>query len=312
MTALPREHLAILIGVLAVLAAVALLADLLSARRRRLALRLGRVCPRAAPATQGPNALMTGLSVFRPALDMAMAAFFARETDRQAMLRLMRLAGFGEDAALLKIAAAKALGAVAMGGFGWLLAGAIAGDGALLRIALIAGAAVAGAIAPEAALRAMAAARRDRLRAAVPDAIDLLVIAAHSGQSLDMALDRVSQEMDGFAPEIAVELQITVAELQALPDRTEALRNFADRTDLPETRALVMTLTQSVRYGSPFAEALRGLGADLRQAKLLRAEEQGARLPALLTLPLILFILPAVFIVVVGPAAVSMGRLFGN
>lgn len=312
MTGTARDHLALVIAGLAALAALALLVELLSARRRRLTLRLGRVCPRAAPAALGPNPLLTGLSVFRPVLEMAMAAFFAREGDRRAMLRLMRLAGLGEDGALLKLAAAKALCALAMGAGGWLLAGALEQDGALMRVALIAGAAVAGAIAPEAALRAMAAARRDRLRAAVPDAIDLLVIAAHAGQSLDMALDRVSQEMDGFAPEIAAELQITVAELQALPDRTEALRNFADRTDMPETRALVMTLTQSVRYGSPFADALKALGADLRQAKLLRAEEQGAKLPALLTLPLILFILPAVFIVVVGPAAVSMGRLFGD
>jgi tight adherence protein C len=199
-----------------------------------------------------------------------------------------------------------------MAGFGYLGASHLGHDGLLMRFVLMAGAGVAGAIAPELVLRRLARARRDRLRDALPDAIDLIVISANAGQSLDMAIDRVAKELREFAPEMAAELQTVAAEMQALPDRTDALRNMAERTDLTEVRAFCMTLAQSVRYGSPFSDALRALGADLRAARMLAAEERGARLPAMLTLPLILFIMPAVFVVVVGPAAVSMAGLFGN
>jgi tight adherence protein C len=311
MIGMERDTLAIVLGGLALLAAAAIVHELAQGKRRRIAQRLAQACAPSAADARGRARWSLGARLaplFRP----AMAALFSRETDRREMTRLMVAAGVGGEGALMKLAAAKAAGAAVMALAGYFAAAALAGDNFFLRLALIMGAGVAGAIAPEVVLRRLARARRDRLKEALPDAIDLMVISANAGQSLDMAIDRVSKELQGFAPELAAELQTAAAEMQALPDRVDALRNFAERTDLAEVRAFCMTLAQSVKYGSPFSEALRTLGADLRAARMLAAEERGARLPAMLTLPLILFIMPAVFVVVVGPAAVSMGDLFGK
>jgi tight adherence protein C len=301
---------AIFLG-LAALSLGALAVERAGRRRRRLAARIAQL---QGSAVRIPAGVWSSRieSAMAPLLRPAMAALFSRETDRLEMIRLMTAAGVGGERALMKLAAAKALSAGAMAGFGYLGASHLGHDGLLMRFVLMTGAGVAGAITPELVLRRLARARRDRLRDALPDAIDLMVISANAGQSLDMAIDRVARELREFAPEMAAELQTVAAEMQALPDRTDALRNMAERTDLTEVRAFCMTLAQSVRYGSPFSDALRALGADLRAARMLAAEERGARLPAMLTLPLILFIMPAVFVVVVGPAAVSMAGLFGN
>jgi tight adherence protein C len=118
--------------------------------------------------------------------------------------------------------------------------------------------------------------------------------------------------MKSFAPALAGELSITMAELQALPDRTEALQNLGDRTGIREVQTFSLALIQTIRYGTPFAASLKALGQDLRQARMIALEERGAKLPALLSLPLILFIMPAVFVVVVGPAILSIMESFGR
>lgn len=307
---------ALLLGAVAAAALTLMVAELTAQRRRRIAARLAALRGRAGAPTGPDGASVGSLGGLSPAvaalMDGVMAAVFAREADRRKMRQLIRAAGLSPDGGLIKLAAAKAALGVAAGLAGWGLAVHFEVAALASRAALILGGAVAGAIAPEAVLKSLAAARRERLRDALPDAIDLLVITANAGQSLDMALDRVSREMEAFAPDLSGELRLTVAEMQALPDRAGALRNLSDRTDIAEIKAFVMTLVQSVRYGSAFSDALRALGADLRAARLLAAEERGAKLPALLTLPLIIFIMPAVFVVVIGPAAVSMGDLFGK
>jgi tight adherence protein C len=290
--------------------------DSMIARKRRAEIRFDRYCLRL-ETTRRAETIRELLSrnlgaLIGPSLSAFSRAFFAREKDRSEMRKLLWAAGYRSEHALTALAAAKlggaALGAVAGAAFALRDGGAIDMFGA----AMMAGGGVMGAIAPERALASRRDARRGRIRNALPDAIDLMVIAAYAGQSLDMALDRISREMRAFAPDIAEELAIVTAELQALPDRTEALRNFGERVDLREARAFALTLIQTIRYGSPFTESLKALGGDLRQAKMIAAEERGAKLPALLTLPLIVFIMPAVFVVVVGPAAISMGDLFGG
>ncbi len=309
---------AALAGVAAVLLAVGVTFDIISARRRKALSRLERYCLRIDAPERGTSitalaaanlAAMTG-----PLMTALSQAFFAREKDRAEMRKLLWAAGYRHENALTALAAAKIFGAGlgALGGWIVVAKGGFGGDVVMVHWALIAGGGVLGAIAPEMALGKRRAARRARLKSALPDAIDLMVIAAYAGQSLDMALDRVSREMRGFAPDMAEELAITTAELQALPDRADALRNFGERAELREARAFALTLIQTIRYGSPFTESLKALGGDLRQAKMLAAEERGAKLPALLTLPLIVFIMPAVFVVVVGPAIVSIGAMFGG
>jgi tight adherence protein C len=312
-----RETLLLALGCLGVaLLAAGMALDAMIARRRRAEIRFDRYCLRLETARRAETLaelLSRNLAaLIGPALAAFSRAFFAREKDRVEMRKLLWAAGYRSEQALTALAAAKLTGAALGAGAG--LAYALRGGGGidLLGGAMIAGGGVFGAILPEMILTSRRDARRGRIRNALPDAIDLMVIAAYAGQSLDMALDRISREMRAFAPDIAEELAIVTAELQALPDRTEALRNFGERVELREARAFALTLIQTIRYGSPFTESLKALGGDLRQARMIAAEERGAKLPALLTLPLIVFIMPAVFVVVVGPAAIAMGDMFAG
>jgi tight adherence protein C len=155
--------------------------------------------------------------------------------------------------------------------------------------------------------------RIKKLTMALPDALDLLVICAEAGLSLDSAIKRVGQEMKTASPEISDELMLTAIELSFLPDRQVALQNLISRTDVPKLRALVNSLIQSERYGTPLANSLRVLSAEFREERLVAAEEKAARLPAIMTIPMILFILPSLFIVIIGPAVLHvLDTLKGN
>ena len=147
--------------------------------------------------------------------------------------------------------------------------------------------------------------REQALRKALPDGLDLLVICAEAGLSLDAALARVAREIAPSTPELAEEIALTAAELSFLPDRRKALQNLTLRAPMPEVSGLVNTLIQTERYGTPLTRSLRVLAAEFRNERLMRAEAKAARLPATLTLPLILFILPPLFIVLIGPAIIQ-------
>ena len=148
--------------------------------------------------------------------------------------------------------------------------------------------------------------RTDALRKGLPDGIDLLVVCAEAGLTLDAALHRVAKELVKATPELSEELALTSIELGFLPDRRQALMNLSDRVDLPALRGVVTTLVQSEKYGTPLAASLRVLSAEFRNERLLQAEEKAAKLPATMTVPLILFILPALFVVLLGPAACKL------
>ena len=146
--------------------------------------------------------------------------------------------------------------------------------------------------------------RRLILQKGMPDALDLLVICAEAGMSLDQSLDRVARELSLSWPTLAEELAVTRIELTFLPERHQALRNFAKRVDLPAARGVVTTLLQSEKFGTSLAQSLRVLAHEFRKERLMRAEEKAARLPATMTVPLILFILPVIMVVLIGPAAI--------
>ena len=171
-----------------------------------------------------------------------------------------------------------------------------------IRMMVALAAVVIGAYAPEIAVHHVTAKRRTVLQKGLPDMLDLMVICAESGQSLDSAMSRVARELGVSHPELAEELQITSAELGLLPDRRQALENLSLRTDLPGIRAVVNTLFQSEKYGTPLSQSLRVLATEFRNDRMMRAETKAARLPAILTVPMILFILPPLFIVLIGPA----------
>ncbi|MFO1074387.1 MAG: type II secretion system F family protein [Geminicoccaceae bacterium] len=148
--------------------------------------------------------------------------------------------------------------------------------------------------------------RQQKIQQSLPDSLDLLVICAEAGLTLDAALHRVVNELADSAPEIADELAVTSVELSFLPERRIALQNLARRVNLPTVRGVVATLIQAERYGTPLAHSLRVLSAEFREQRMLRAEEKAGRLPAILTIPMIIFILPALFVILIGPALIDV------
>lgn len=162
-----------------------------------------------------------------------------------------------------------------------------------------------GAYFPEIMIRNAQTKRRHALTKGLPDALDLLVICAEAGLSLDAALKRVAGEMGRATPEIADEFHLTAIELSYLPDRRQALANLNNRTEMAAIRGVVNTLIQTEKYGTPLAQSLRVLAAEFRNERMMKAEEKAAKLPATLTVPLVLFILPSLFVVLLGPAVIS-------
>lgn len=148
--------------------------------------------------------------------------------------------------------------------------------------------------------------RQQKIQQSLPDSLDLLVICAEAGLTLDAALHRVVNELADSAPEIADELAVTSVELSFLPERRIALQNLARRVNLTTVRGVVATLIQAERYGTPLAQSLRVLSAEFREQRMLRAEEKAGRLPAILTIPMIIFILPALFVILIGPALIDV------
>ena len=144
------------------------------------------------------------------------------------------------------------------------------------------------------------------LRKGLPDALDLMMICAEAGLSLSAALDRVARELARVSPELAEEFGLTSVELGFLPDRALALKHLHDRADLPEIRGFVNVIAQTEKYGTPIAQALRVLSKEFRMQRMLRAEQKAARLPAMMTVPMIVFILPTLFIIVMAPAVISI------
>jgi tight adherence protein C len=177
---------------------------------------------------------------------------------------------------------------------------------------LVAGALVLAVFGPNWVIGTLRRPFRNKLRKGLPDALDLLVVAAEAGLGLESALDRVAREMAGSNRAIALELNIVVQEMRMLPDRRMALERMGERTDIEGFKRLGATLSQTLRYGTPLAQALRVLSNEMRQERMLRIEEKAIRLPALLVGPLILFILPALFIALIGPSVLEIGKTLGN
>lgn len=154
--------------------------------------------------------------------------------------------------------------------------------------------------------------RTAAIRKGLPDALDLLVICAEAGLTVDAAFTRVAKELGRAYPELGDEFALTAIELSFLSERRQAFENLAYRVALDSVRGVVTTMIQTERYGTPLASALRVLSAEFRNERMMRAEEKAARLPAIMTVPLILFILPVLFIVILGPAACSIADAFSS
>jgi tight adherence protein C len=184
--------------------------------------------------------------------------------------------------------------------------------GNMKRLMAFAALLFAGYKGPELYLKNKASKRTNEVRKGLPDALDLLVICAEAGLTVDAAFQRVAKELGRAYPELGDEFQLTAIELSFLTERRQAFENLAYRVDLDAVKGVVTTMIQTERYGTPLASALRVLSAEFRNERMMRAEEKAARLPAIMTVPLILFILPVLFIVILGPAACSIADAFSG
>ena len=143
-----------------------------------------------------------------------------------------------------------------------------------------------------------------------PDALDLLLICVESGMSVELAFARVANEMGDASVELAEEFSLTTAELSYLTSRRLAYENLARRNNHPGIRAVATALVQAERYGTPLGDTLRTMANENRQLRVMQAEKKAASLPAKLTVPMILFFLPVLFIVILTPAALRMSAAF--
>jgi tight adherence protein C len=141
---------------------------------------------------------------------------------------------------------------------------------------------------------------QEALRRGIPDALDLLVVCAEAGLGLESAVERVAHEMKQSNRPVAVEFSLLMHEMRIMPDRRIALTNLAERTGQPALKRLAGTIAQTLKYGTPLSQGLRSLAADMRNERIIQFEERAGKLPALLVVPMILFILPSLFIIMMG------------
>jgi tight adherence protein C len=148
--------------------------------------------------------------------------------------------------------------------------------------------------------------RRLRLEAGIPDALDLLVICAESGLSLNQSIEEISKQLRASHKDVADEFAITSAEMQVVADFGQALDSMVERIGLSDLRSLVATLKQSVKFGTPLAESLRTIAAEMPATRQARHEERAARLPVLLAIPMLIFILPCLMMIVGTPVVLRL------
>ena len=176
----------------------------------------------------------------------------------------------------------------------------------IIKIGIAIGAAYFGMLSPNLFLRNKIGRRQLSIKRAFPDALDLLLICIESGMSVEASFQKVSDEIGSQSIALAEELTLTTAELSYLPDRRQAYDNLAQRTGLEGVKSVCLALQQSERYGTPLGATMRVLSQENRNSRMAEAEKQAAALPPKLTVPMILFFLPVLFVVILGPAAIKV------
>lgn len=315
-------HPIVILAVL-VIGLAALVLAFATAGRDRIGDRLDRVVRREQRAARGETpdeetsrprrSVAEGTaSVLRAAERLVGSVTLANEKEQGRIRAKLLNAGFRDPDAVSLFLTAKVLVAlVLLSGAGLVAFGTtVLPDLMIAKAGVLLIGAYTGMTVPEHIVGSMAKTRQKAIARSLPDAVDLMIICANAGYSIDLAITRVGREIRHASPEMAEELLVTADELRALTDRREALRNLADRNAVENLRGLVSTLLQAQKYGTPLTQALRTLAAEARSARMLALEERGARLPALISVPLMTLILPAVFIIVAGPAFIKVAQNF--
>ncbi len=277
--------------------------------RDRLRMANGTFIPKAQRAPDRPQA---SEALFRVVADVgariASSGVLSRKTVEE-LEKSLAVAGMSGRHALGMFIACKLLLLTGLPLIAYLVAGQMEMDSTFATIVpAIAG--VLGLVGPDMVVRRLRDSYVKKVEASLPDALDMLLICTQAGLPLEPALTRVEQEIRGAHPQISWEFEQTVNEMQMNSDSRVALTNLGERTGLESVKRLTTTLIQTMQYGTPLGDALRALASEMRQETLIRFEEKAARLPVLLTLPMVAFILPCIFIVVAGPAALRLMAAF--
>lgn len=180
----------------------------------------------------------------------------------------------------------------------------------LLAMVLGPASAIAGWMLPILAIDFQLKQHRRSVAEGLPSALELLAICVSVGLSLESALQRVAAEIKMSSPALSDEFALTWAEIAISPNREQALANLAERVNVPAVRSVIGTLNQSLRFGTPLTQSLRNAANDMRNRQMIELEEKANRLPALLTIPVMLFIMPTIFLIVGGPAALRLMDMF--
>jgi tight adherence protein C len=218
----------------------------------------------------------------------------------------LRQAGYRSETHLVTFLAARLITPIVLGIFAFAYTSTALADKVApsTRILIAAGALVVGFYLPQLMLSNLKTRRQQSIKRAWSDALDLLLICVESGMALEPAMSRVAKEIGVQSVPLAEEMTLTIAELSYLQDRRKALENLAKRTGLETVKAVVTSLIQSERYGTPLGTALRVLAQENRDARMSEAERKAAALPPKLTVPMIIFFLPVIFVVVLGPSII--------
>lgn len=230
------------------------------------------------------------------------------EREAQEMTRLVLRLGIPAERAGLALVGIRAAGIIVFALLGGLVGEHwLAAPGSLTMPLLVATAGgLSGWFVPVVVVRRLIKSRTKEIVAGLPDALELLVICVEAGLSFEEGISRVSEVLHTSRPAVAEELALTSADLKILPNHEQALANLAGRVDAPSVKTVVTTLSQTLRYGTPLAQGLRVISAELRTDALVRLEERANQLPSLMTIPMMLFILPTIFMIVAGPAALHV------
>ena len=235
--------------------------------------------------------------------------------DQQRLLKSLAAAGFRHHSgSLASFIAIKATTAIVFVVSTWLLleVRGLFSSSLILRLAVIGMAALLGWRLPEIVLNRLVRRRRLRIAQGIPDALDLLVVCAESGLSLNQSIDEISRQLRLSNKDVADEFAMTSAEMRILPDLTRALDNLVARTGLENLRGMVATLKQSLQFGTSLAESLRIVASELRAEHHARIEERAARLPVLLAIPMMGFILPCLLMIIGTPVVLRIMDAFKN
>ncbi|MDR0968299.1 MAG: type II secretion system F family protein [Holosporaceae bacterium] len=258
-----------------------------------------------------------GLSVRGPTFGANELFNFIAEKNKgliEEMQQLLQKAGIRHKNALLDFMKQKAIASIALFIFAllYLVTENISLPFGISVPIIMIGSVVGGHMLTNMYMRQTANKRKDAIEHGVPDLVDLMVICSESGLDLNRSIRRIARELRTSNPVLADELSLTSIELEMIPDHKLVFQNLEDRTDCMEIKTFSKTLSQSIEYGSSLSVSLRDLALESRQKRMINAETKAAQAPALLTLPMMLFIMPCLFIVMLGPLIISVVRDFGG